>query len=228
LLNDDDEGGMADVRNDTDDRITKVLGKYMPERSARALISQARRTTGIEHSDLEARDLSALFLALEREAATLLGRWTRALLHGELEFELASSTSGIVQAAPVASDSVDVRSEWDVSVARARSRELMTALGAKSYEVVKVMTLVSELARNIVLYTRGGRIAFEPSQNPRCLVIRAIDEGPGIPNLPEVLAGRYRSKTGLGKGLLGVKRLSSRFTIHTEPSGTRIEAEVRL
>lgn len=224
----DYEGGMHDVRDDTDDRITKVLGKYMPERSARALISQARRATGIEHSDLEARDLSALFVALERQAATLLDRWTRALLHGELEFELASSTSGVVATAPIASDFVDVRSEWDVSVARARSREIMTALGAKSYEVVKVMTLVSELARNIVLYTTGGRIAFEPLQSPRSLLVRATDDGPGIVNLDEVLAGRYRSKTGLGKGLLGVKRLSSRFTIHTDSAGTRIEAEVRL
>jgi serine/threonine-protein kinase RsbT len=224
----DDEGGMSDVRDDTDDRITKVLGKYMPERSARALISQARGATGIEHSDLEARDLSTLFLALEQQAATVLDRWTRALLHGELEFELASSTSGIVKTAPMVADAVDVRSEWDVSVARSRSREIMTALGAKSYEVVKVMTLVSELARNIVLYTRGGRIAFEPCQDPRCLVVRATDDGPGIPNLSDVLAGRYRSKTGLGKGLIGVKRLSSRFTIHTDSSGTRIEAEVRL
>lgn len=219
---------MANVRDDTDDRITKVLGKYMPERSARALISQARRTTGINHSDLEARDLSTLFVALEREAATLLDRWKRALLHGELEFELASSVSGIVAVAPVTPDPVEVRTEWDVSVARARSRELMTALGAKSYEVVKVMTLVSELARNIVLYTAGGTIAFEVCRDPRSLVVRASDEGPGIPNLSDVLAGRYRSKTGLGKGLLGVRRLSSRFTIHTDSSGTRVEAEVRL
>jgi serine/threonine-protein kinase RsbT len=219
---------MTDVGDDTDDRISKVLGKYMPERSARALISQARRTTGIEHSDLEARDLSALFFALEKQAATVLDRWTRALLHGELEFELASCVSGVIAAAPIAPDAVDVQSEWDVSVARARSRELMTALGAKSYEVVKVMTLVSELARNIVLYARGGKISFEPCQSPRSLVVRATDDGPGIPNLPDVLAGRYRSKTGLGKGLLAVKRLSSRFTIHTDSSGTRIEAEVRL
>ncbi|HKY34651.1 MAG TPA: ATP-binding protein [Polyangiaceae bacterium] len=219
---------MSDVHDDTDDRITKVLGKYMPERSARALISQARRITGIHHSDLEARDLSALFVALEKQAATLLDRWRGALLHGELEFELASSVSGIMAAAPIVPEAVEVRSEWDVSVARARSRELMTALEANSYEVVRVMTLVSELARNIVLYTPGGRIAFELWHDPRSLVVRATDNGPGIPNLSDVLAGRYRSKTGLGKGLLGVRRLSSRFTIHTDSAGTRIEAEVRL
>jgi serine/threonine-protein kinase RsbT len=219
---------MSDVHHDTDDRITNVLGKYMPERSARALISQARRATGINHSDLEARDLSALFVALERQAATLLDRWKLALLHGELEFELASSVSGIVAAAPISPEAVEVRVEWDVSVARARSRELMTALGANSYQVVRVMTLVSELARNIVLYTPGGKIAFELCRDPRSLVVRATDDGPGIPNLSDVLAGRYRSRTGLGKGLLGVRRLSTRFTIHTDSSGTRIEAEVRL
>jgi serine/threonine-protein kinase RsbT len=220
---------MADVRDDTDDRITKVLGKYMPERSARALINQARRTTGITHSELEARDLSTLFVALERQAATLLDRTKRAVLRGELEFELASSvSSGVVPVAPTDHEPVQIRTEWDVSVARKRSRELMTALGADSHQVVGVMSLVSELARNIVLYTAGGRIAFEVCRDPRSLVVRASDEGPGIPNLTEVLAGRHRSRTGLGKGLLTVRRLSTRFTIHSGSSGTRIEAEVRL
>jgi serine/threonine-protein kinase RsbT len=219
---------MAGVYDDTDDRITKVLGKYMPERSARALIGRARQSTGTDGRDLQSTDMSAFFVAIEKHAAKLLDRRAQSLLHGELEFELATSISGILATAPSAEHSVDIRCEWDVSVARARAREFMTALGAKSYEVVKVMTLVSELARNIVLYTSGGRVVFVPTQNPRSLVVRATDQGPGIPNLTDVLSGRYRSKTGLGKGLIGVKRLATRFAIQTDATGTQIEAEVRL
>jgi serine/threonine-protein kinase RsbT len=219
---------MTGVRDDTDDRIIKVLGKYMPERSARAIITQARRSTGTDGRMLQSTDMSAVFVALEQHAARLLDRRARTLLHGELEFDLATSISGILAAAPIADQAVDVRSEWDVSLARARAREIMTALGAKSYDVVKVMTLVSELARNIVLYTPGGIVGFTLNESPRGLVVRATDEGSGIPNIDEVLSGRYRSKTGLGKGLLGVKRLATRFTVQTDATGTQVEAEVRF
>jgi serine/threonine-protein kinase RsbT len=43
-----------------------------------------------------------------------------------------------------------------------------------------------------------------------------------------VLSGEYRSKTGLGRGLLGTKRLADTFDIATSPNGTHILAEVRL
>lgn len=219
---------MADIAEDTEDRITNILGKYMPEMAARTLLDQVRRSTGADHRDLQSRDMSAFFLALEQHASLRLDRRGRALLHGELEFELATAISGVVPIAPSADHSMSIRSEWDVSVARARARELMTALEANSYDVVKAMTLVSELARNIVLYTPGGEIVLTAVHDPKSLIVRARDQGPGIPNLNDVLSGRYRSKTGLGKGLIGVRRLATRFTIHTDTGGTQIEAEVRL
>ena len=60
------------------------------------------------------------------------------------------------------------------------------------------------------------------------LLIRATDGGGGIPDLDEILAGRYRSKTGLGKGLLGSKRLADRFEVRSGRNGTIIEAEFNL
>jgi serine/threonine-protein kinase RsbT len=60
------------------------------------------------------------------------------------------------------------------------------------------------------------------------LVIIASDAGPGIPNLDEIMSGRYRSRTGLGAGLLGTKRLVDNFELQTGPSGTHIEVEVAL
>jgi serine/threonine-protein kinase RsbT len=56
----------------------------------------------------------------------------------------------------------------------------------------------------------------------------ASDDGPGIANLDEIMAGRYRSRTGLGLGLLGSKRLSDSFDIQTSARGTCVTVEVRL
>jgi serine/threonine-protein kinase RsbT len=102
-------------------------------------------------------------------------------------------------------------------------------MGAKSFAMHKIMTIVSELARNIVSYARTGVLEFTPLKEQRSrLVIRAVDSGPGIPNLQAVLSGNYQSKTGLGKGLLGTKQLADRFEISTGPTGTVVVVEVRL
>ena len=51
------------------------------------------------------------------------------------------------------------------------------------------------------------------------ILVRATDTGTGIPNLDEDMSGKYRSTTGLGRWLLGVKRLADRFDIKTGKSG---------
>src|SRR5690606_38912246 len=86
-------------------------------------------------------------------------------------------------------------------------------------------TAVSELARNLYNYTRGGRIEFavEGETVPQLLVVRIEDEGPGIDNLDLILSGRYRSPTGMGLGILGAKRLVDQFDIRSDkPGGTQI------
>ena len=90
-------------------------------------------------------------------------------------------------------------------------------------------SIVTELARNLVLYTGGGRIVLEPEAGPPPrLVIRAEDTGPGIADLEAVLAGTHRGKTGISKGLMGVKGLAHQFDIQSGPTGTRVRAETVL
>ena len=63
---------------------------------------------------------------------------------------------------------------------------------------------------------------------PRKVCVQASDGGPGISNLDVVLSGTFKSRTGMGKGLFGVKRLSNRFDIATSERGTRVDAWVWL
>ena len=46
------------------------------------------------------------------------------------------------------------------------------------------------------------------------------DSGPGIGQLDDILAGRYTSKTGLGLGIAGTRRLVDVFDVASSPAGT--------
>src|SRR5262249_13500551 len=60
---------------------------------------------------------------------------------------------------------------------------------------------------------------LEGSTPPQLLVVRITDRGPGIPELAAVLEGRYRSRTGMGVGIVGARRLMDRFEITCPPGG---------
>jgi signal transduction histidine kinase len=104
---------------------------------------------------------------------------------------------------------VVINSELDVVASRQRARQIAAMCGFRAQDQVKISTAVSELARNVFEYARAGRIEFAIAEDtaPQMLVIRIEDEGPGIDDLDLVLAGQYRSTTGMGLGILGARRL---------------------
>jgi anti-sigma regulatory factor (Ser/Thr protein kinase) len=59
---------------------------------------------------------------------------------------------------------------------------------------------------------------------PQIFVISVTDTGPGIENLAAILNGNYVSKTGLGKGIIGISRPMDHFQIVAPAEGTRVEA----
>ena len=134
---------------------------------------------------------------------------------------------------------VPIRDESDLGSARMLAREICKLVDVRGYQAQKVVTAVSELARNIARYSRGGRLRFRidslegspeshrDGRNDGAIVVVADDDGPGIPNLDEILSGNYRSRTGLGRGLLGSRDLADRFDILTGPEGTTVTAEFR-
>jgi signal transduction histidine kinase len=61
---------------------------------------------------------------------------------------------------------------------------------------------------------RDGRVGIE---------IVCEDQGPGIPELDRVLSGQFQSRTGLGRGIPGSRRLMDEFKIESEAGrGTRV------
>ena len=113
--------------------------------------------------------------------------------------------------------------EHDVVLARQRARSIAAALGFDGQEQVRFATAVSELARNAYQYAQGGRVMFalEREGNRSVLVAHVHDEGPGIADLPRILQGAYVSRTGMGVGITGARRLTDRFAIESSAaSGT--------
>ena len=121
--------------------------------------------------------------------------------------------------------SLRVGNEAGIVIARQRARQLGTLLGLTTPDQVGFATAVSEVVRNAVLYAGEAKVDFEVdlSARPQFLGVRVTDRGPGIKDLAAVLAGQFQSKTGLGAGLLGVRRLSDRFEItSSSQAGTMV------
>jgi serine/threonine-protein kinase RsbT len=118
-----------------------------------------------------------------------------------------------------------VASEADIVSARKISRELATQLGFGITDVTRVVTAVSELARNIYRYAGSGVMHWQNTHREGMigLELTFIDQGPGIPDLDLAFRPGYTSGNGLGLGLSGTKRLMDDMEIDSEVGkGTRI------
>ena len=118
---------------------------------------------------------------------------------------------------------MSIQQEHDVVTVRQRARQVAAAVGFDAQDQTRIATAISELARNAFMYARGGSVEFrvEGQRAPQLLSIRVSDRGPGIADVDAILAGRYRSGTGMGLGL--ARRLVDRFEISSTPGqGTTV------
>lgn len=203
--------------------ITSILERYMSRVNARSLVVRALQERGLSERTVTRDDLVKCSPALRRGIELFVpARLQAEALDRFKEFFRARSDSSSCR--------VELKKEADISTARAEARRMCENAGASAFCMQKVTTIVSELARNIVLYAEQGRIelGFINKDRQSQIVVTAIDNGPGIPNLNQIMGGQYQSRTGLGKGLLGTKRLADKFHIATSSSGTSVTAEVCL
>jgi signal transduction histidine kinase len=112
---------------------------------------------------------------------------------------------------------VAINTELDVVACRRRARQIAALCSFGVQDQARISTAVSELARNAFNYANGGKVEFAVAEDtaPQTLVIRIEDKGPGIDSLDLVLAGRFQSRTGLGFGILGARRLVEHCDITT-------------
>ncbi|HWC97527.1 MAG TPA: ATP-binding protein [Candidatus Sulfopaludibacter sp.] len=112
-----------------------------------------------------------------------------------------------------------LRWEQDLVSVRKRARDLSELLGFDPQDQTRIATAVSEMGRNAFRYAGGGKVEFriEGATPPQLLVVRISDEGPGIPNLREILSGNFHSSAGMGLGITGTRRLMDQFDIETTP-----------
>ncbi|MDQ3266474.1 MAG: anti-sigma regulatory factor [Myxococcota bacterium] len=110
---------------------------------------------------------------------------------------------------------VVVRHEADIISARQSARGLAATLGFSESDSILIATAISEVARNMVEYARGGEIALRELQEGgrRGLEIVARDEGPGIADLQLAMQDGYSTGHSLGLGLPGARRLMDEFQI---------------
>ncbi|MED1205962.1 anti-sigma regulatory factor [Heyndrickxia acidicola] len=122
---------------------------------------------------------------------------------------------------------IPIQTEEDIIIARKMGRELAQTLQFQSLDKARIITAVSELARNIYRYAGNGHIQFEPLEEPWKIGLKIIasDTGPGIPDIQKALVPGYSTIGGLGAGIPGVKKMMDEFYIESSPrEGTRITA----
>ncbi|KGX90576.1 serine/threonine protein kinase [Pontibacillus halophilus JSM 076056 = DSM 19796] len=122
---------------------------------------------------------------------------------------------------------VTIKKEWDIVGARQLGRDIARKTGFGSVDQARIATAISELARNIYLYAGTGQVCFEVLEevNGKGIRIIAVDSGPGIHDVSQVMEDGFSTSGGLGAGLPGVKRLMDDFDIVSNPSdGTEIRA----
>jgi len=118
-----------------------------------------------------------------------------------------------------------LRSEHDIVLARQLVRKLTQELAFSLVDQTKMVTAASELARNALIYGRGGTMHWEilQGESARGLKLMFADEGPGIPNIDLAMTDGWTSGTGLGMGLSGARRLVNDFHIDSRVgAGTRV------
>jgi serine/threonine-protein kinase RsbT len=125
----------------------------------------------------------------------------------------------------IRSDRLPINTTEDIVVVRQHVRKVAVEMGFSLIDQTKMVTAASEIARNTLIYGKGGWATVEMLERGGRRGLRAIfeDRGPGIADIDRALQDGFTTGNGLGLGLGGAKRLSNDFEIHSTPGeGTRV------
>jgi len=119
----------------------------------------------------------------------------------------------------VQSETLSVLADVHIAEVRERARKLSATLGFSPGEQAVIAAAVSEIARNIVRYARGGSMELRVLRLGARQGLRVIarDEGPGISNIPLAMQDGFSTSRSLGLGLSAAKRVMDEFAIVSRP-----------
>lgn len=111
----------------------------------------------------------------------------------------------------------EIHSDSDVVHVRQSVRGLALTARLSLVDQTKLVTAVSELARNTLVYGGGGTATLEMVVAGTRRGVRAVfaDAGPGIADVSLALTDGWTSGIGLGLGLPGAKRLVDEFDLQS-------------
>lgn len=119
----------------------------------------------------------------------------------------------------------EISSDADVVRVRQLARALAVTADLSLVDQTKLVTAVSELARNTLVHGGGGSAEVEVVTDGERRGVRAAftDKGPGIVDVRLALTDGWSSGTGMGLGLPGAKRLVDDFDLQSSPgAGTSV------
>lgn len=122
-------------------------------------------------------------------------------------------------------EQLEITSETDIVRARTTIREVVTEVGFGITDITRIVTAVSELARNVYVYAGIGTMQWRicSEGNQRHIEIVFDDDGPGIRDTESALQEGYSTSEGMGHGLSGAQTLMDEFDIETNPEhGTTV------
>ena len=211
--------------DDATGSVLEALSRYFPSEIARAIHASTLRRARLE-APLAEGGLPVFVTALEQSLPMyIVDPARRGECIGAVRRLLPASAAGGAESDSVTT-TVRVRSAREVLHASDTARQAARRIGFSALDQTKIATAVSELARNILLYVGDGEVRVSVLTSPRRgIEIVASDTGKGIADVSVVMDEDYRSRTGMGKGLKGTKRLMDHLEIATLPgAGTTVTA----
>jgi serine/threonine-protein kinase RsbT len=205
-----------------------VLDRYFSASIARALLNVTRRREGLEGDPSGDATLGRTVDALERTLPSYMADPSRRRqCAAELRRLLPDRDPRVSlppdSAGPTSPKAFAVTRPDHLHGATEAARSLGRSAGLGVLDQTKIATAVAEVTRNMLQYAGGGELWFSQISSPRRgLEVAAVDRGPGIPDVELVMSPRYRSRTGMGLGLKGVKRVVDELEIQSSRAGTRV------
>lgn len=112
--------------------------------------------------------------------------------------------------------------------ARRAGARMATSLGLNEKKSGQMAIVITEAARNAVVYGGGGQLLLSgiKSKHETRMEIVALDRGPGIADLSRALQDGYSTGGTPGTGLGAIKRMAEAFDVFSNAKGTAIFARI--